>query len=385
VAWSGGTFVRCLALAEGLALKGHNATLVTTSRKARWMRKRLTHEGVSIVEYPAVLPGRARSGWDPFDVARRLVGVMRGEFGNPDVVHAFDSRPAVILPAIALVKSSRAPLVIDWADWWGRGGTIESRGTGILTRLATRRLETWFEETFRVRATRSTVITTALAERARGLGVGQNTITVLPQGCDSIGIVPTDVKLARLRCGIPDGFPIVGYVGTLLKEDASLLFSSFTSLRAVEDRLRLLLIGNPRLPLPEIPGLLRTGFVPRAQLSDYLGACDLFLLPLSDTIANRGRWPSKVNDYLSSGRPTVATPVGDLQHLFAHNEVGMLGRMNDGTFVSSCLTLLADPEARARLGRNARSIAETELSWPRICDSLVSVYLDALRARSHAG
>jgi len=344
----------------------------------------LTYEGVEVFEHPAMLPGRARSGWDPFDVLRRGISVIRGEFGKPDIVHAFDSRPTVILPAMLLARSIQTPLVVDWADWWGRGGTIESRETGRLTRFAVRGLETWFEEAFRNRATRTTVISTALAERARVLGVPQSTITVIPQGCNTSQIVPTDVREARHRCGLPDDGPVVGYVGTLLKDDAPLLFRSFQSLRSIDPRIRLLLIGDTHFLVPQMPGLVRTGYVPRDRLSDYLGACDLFLLPLSDTIANRGRWPSKINDYMASGRPTVATPVGDLPRLFARSDIGQLGHIDNGSFLSACVDLLADPEVRAKKGRNARSVAENELSWARICDILLGVYNEALNAASYA-
>lgn len=382
VAWSGGTFVRCLALARELVKRGHETTLVTTSPTARWRVRRLTRDGIAVFEFPAVLPGRVRSGWDPVDTLRRMVGTIRGEFGQPDIIHAFDSRPTVILPALMLARQARAPLVMDWADWWGRGGTIESRDTGRLTRFAVRGPETWFEEAFRKRATRTTVISTALAARARGLGVLRDSITVLPQGCDAGTIVPIDVVEARRRCGLPEGAPVAGYEGSLLKDDALLLIRLFMSLREVDQRVQLLLIGDPGVGLPQLPGLVRAGFVPRDRLSDYLGACDLFLLPLSDTVANRGRWPSKINDYMSSGRPTVATPVGDLECLFSRHEVGLLGSDHDGSFVAACLRLLADSTARARIGHNARLLAETEFSWARACDVLIGVYHEALGAAS---
>ncbi|MGH7447633.1 MAG: hypothetical protein ACRELT_08735, partial [Longimicrobiales bacterium] len=44
-----------------------------------------------------------------------------------DLIHAFDSRPVVILPALAVRGTAGAPLVLDWADWWGRGGVIGER------------------------------------------------------------------------------------------------------------------------------------------------------------------------------------------------------------------------------------------------------------------
>jgi glycosyltransferase involved in cell wall biosynthesis len=271
--------------------------------------------------------------------------------------------------------------VLDWADWWGRGGTIESRDTGRLLRLVVRGPETWFEEAFRKEASRTTVISTALAGRARDLGVPARLITLIPQGCDIGGITPIDTAEARRRCGLPEGVPIVGYEGGGLKDDARLLIRIYQALRSADDRTLLLHIGDPRFPLPAVAGLIRPGFVPRERLADYLGACDLFLLPLTDTIANRGRWPSKMNDYLSAGRPTVASPIGDLQALFLRSEVGVLGSIDDGSFLAASRKLLSDPGARAKMGHNARRLAETELAWSRVAEQLIDVYTQALAER----
>jgi glycosyltransferase involved in cell wall biosynthesis len=246
-------------------------------------------------------------------------------------------------------------------------------------RFVARGPETWFEEAFRTQAVRTTVISSALAERARNLGVSENSILLIPQGCDIGSIAPVKVAEARLRCGLTQDVPIVGYEGTLLKDDGPLLIRAFEALREADDRIQLLLIGRPQFNLPDMPGLVRTGFVPRDRLADYLGACDVLLLPLADTIANRGRWPSKLNDYLAAGRSTVATPVGDLRQLFARHDIGLLGHLNDGSFIAACLELLADPTRRATFEQNARALAETDLSWSTICEGLVTVYREALR------
>src|SRR5260370_1646863 len=167
MAWSGGRFVSCLSLAKCSVSKGHRVTLATTSQTSRWTRSQSNVGGVDIIEYPALFPGRVRSGWDPVDTLARTISVIRREFGHLDIVHAFDSRPTVILPALLLAKTASTPLIMDWADWWGRGGTIEARDTTRFTRVAVRRVETWFEESFRHRAARTTVISTGLANRAR--------------------------------------------------------------------------------------------------------------------------------------------------------------------------------------------------------------------------
>ena len=79
-------------------------------------------QGVRVVQFPDLLWGIGRTGWDLWDTAQRL-GKVRGE--TFDLVHAFDSRPVVIHPALALQRRG-VPLVMDWADWWGRGGADQA-------------------------------------------------------------------------------------------------------------------------------------------------------------------------------------------------------------------------------------------------------------------
>jgi glycosyltransferase involved in cell wall biosynthesis len=379
VAHRGATFFRAYAVGQQLTLLGHEVTLVSTSASSRFALQSKVSAGVTVVESPAIFPGRARSGWDPLDVVRRVLWCRSPRLSSIDVIHAFDSRPTVIIPALALRRRSGARLVIDWADWWGRGGTIEERPTSALVRSLVRGPETYFEESFRTRADATTVISRALRERALALGVPSETISILPSGSDIESIRPLDRAEARRESGLSEQGPIVGYLGAVLRRDHALLASTITELVRRRDDLRFLLIGNPGIPLPEHPRIIRTGFVPRDRLPYVLGACDVFLLPLVDSIANRGRWPSKINDYLAAGRPVVASAVGDIADLFARARIGALAGSETAALVTACLGLVDDPGRAAEIGRNARTLAETELSWGYISAGFLAAYEGALK------
>ena len=138
VAWSSGTFFRVWHFARQMAQRGHDVTVLSIAPRARWKFHEEIRDCVRMVETPDWLPGRGRTGWDVWDTWQRRIFVRQEQW---DVVHAFDSRPAVILPALA-AQSRGAVLVLDWADWWGRGGTIEERTTGPLVKYAIGPLET---------------------------------------------------------------------------------------------------------------------------------------------------------------------------------------------------------------------------------------------------
>jgi glycosyltransferase involved in cell wall biosynthesis len=322
---------------------------------------------VRVVETPDWLPGRGRTGWDAWDTLRRILYV-RGE--RWDLVHAFDSRPAVILPALA----AGAPLVLDWADWWGRGGTITERTTGPLVRHLVGPLETWFEEHFRTRAQASTVISRALEERAVGLGVKRETVCRIPNGCDVESVRPLERGACRDALGLPRDAPILGHLGAMNASDAEVLFGAWERLTRKRGGCTLLLVGRHYVRVPAIEGIVELGYVPRETLLQSLGACDVLLAPLQDTIASRGRWPSKLNDYLAAGRPVAACAVGDVRELFERHAAGVTSEPTPDAFARAIEELLEDSDARETMGRNARAVAENELSWDRLAGHLENHY-----------
>lgn len=378
VAWSGGTFFRAYHLARMLVRLGHEVTLVTISRDrfaTFGMEKR---EGVWVVESPDLMAGAARSGWDPWDAWRRRQFTRHHSY---DLVHAFDSRPVVVWPALAVARRG-VPLVMDWADWWGRGGAIDERPAGRRLRHVIRPVETFFEEHFRTRADGTTVISAALKRRAVELGVRSETIVTIPGGCDAMTIEARSRKDRRSPNGVEPGTQLIGYSGTLLRGDADLLFEAFARIHRARPGVRLVLIGNPKVPVPPDPAIIQTGFVPFEHMVDWLASCDLLLLPQRDTIANRGRWPSKVNDYLAVGRPIVTTAVGDVAKLFNEQTIGKAVADDAEAVAAAAIALLDDQGRRDECGRNARALAEGPLAWPALAARLDEFYSRVLALRS---
>jgi glycosyltransferase involved in cell wall biosynthesis len=124
------------------------------------------------------------------------------------------------------------------------------------------------------------------------------------------------------------------------------------------------------------PAVVFTGVIDYEMLQDAIAACDAMLLPLCDNLANRGRWPSKICDYLAAGRPVVACAVGDLVELFSNERIGILTKDEPDAFAKAILTLL-DDDLEA-IGQNARTTAERELDWAILTAKLESFYLKML-------
>src|SRR5438128_329122 len=164
-------------------------------------------------------------------------------------------------------------------------------------------VETFFEEAYRPSANANTVISSALYRRALSLGVRSETLLRLIQGSDVEGVRPLDQAAARIRLGFREEGVLIGHVGVLQPRDAEFLSDAHGFIRREWPECRVVLIGrhacNLRKYVENGGEWLETGEVSYEELAWYIAACDALLLPLADTVANRARWPSRVNDYLA--------------------------------------------------------------------------------------
>lgn len=377
-----GTYWRAYHLGRHLARRGHAVTLLSTSPSRRLGFTVTEQDGLSLVQSPDLLSGPLRSGWDPWNTLRRIAWLRGRRF---DIVHAFESRPTVIYPALAAAKSGAA-LVMDWCDWFGRGGSVEERPSA-LQRLLLRPVETYFEEHFRLRAAAATVICTPLRDRALALGVPPESVLLLPNGSDTGRLSPLPIAGARRQVGLPEQAFILGYVGAIFRGDAALMAQAFDILYGQIPHLRLLIAGYCPFDVRSLSAhpeaVIQTGPLDESRLNAYLAASDLFWLPLRDTLANRGRFPLKLTDYMAVGRPVVATAVGDVAPLLEQEPAGLLSPPEPEAFARQTLRLHRDPALRAQMGARARLLAETRFSWERLAAGLEAHYTRALAAARH--
>jgi glycosyltransferase involved in cell wall biosynthesis len=366
----GGAYYRGLNMGVPLARRGHDVTLMTIHPSARLSMVERELDGLKLAESPDLLFGVGRTGWDPWDTLVRTRWIRKQRF---DIIHTVDTRPAVSLPALLGRKKSGAAWIADWTDWWGRGGATTERD-GWLVRTLIGPLEQFFEEKPRPHADGTVVISHALGERAQSLGIDGSGILYLPPGADPDSIRDTSIRDARQRLDLEPGAQYIGYLGNIYQRDANLLFETLSRLE--HSAAKLIMVGDPGCDVPaEVRERVTiTGRLPFNEMLDFLSACDVLALPLSDTIANRGRWPSKINEYVAVGRPTVACEVGDVANLLRDNDIGLLVPPESEEFARRLDELLGDPARAVAMGNRARDIARTTYSQEAMADKLESFY-----------
>jgi glycosyltransferase involved in cell wall biosynthesis len=383
-----GSYYRARGYAEQLVDRGYQVDVVTISERNRLHPFLEFNKGVRIIHSPDLLWGRLRTGWDAWDCVWRT---LRLSGKRVDLIKCYDSRPVSVIPAFALKRLMKVPVVMNWGDWWGRGGTTMERSEGFshqLDRIFSP-IETFFEESFHRHADGVIVMSEALRKRAIALGVPESKIRIIVHGADTERVRPRDRTVARAALGLSQDTLLCGYLGAIFPRDAELLIQAHRRLLAEVPTAKTVLIGHTKYRIAEgaATNLIRTGQLSYEGVLQWIAACDLMLLPLCDSIANRGRWPSKVVDYMAAGRPVVATNVGDVARLIGEGGAGLLTAANPESLAQGILRLYADPH-RSEMGLRGREIACKRLLWTVQTDYLQEfleqVYEEARRSsRQH--
>ena len=372
-------------LAERLAARGHEVTLMCVADTRRFGIREYDKNGVHWVETPDLLPGKLRSGWDPWCALNRWLWLR--QHCDFDLVHAFETRPATIHPLQLMLRKKKIPLVIDWIDWWGRGGLIAEHRPRWY-QILFGGFETFYEEHFRTMADATTVICHALEERAVGLGVPASTISQIRIGSSTDVFSVTGPKTNRSEFGISKQAFVLVFSALDAALDAEMVFKAVRVLKERHPEVQLVMTGNQQDRLTSLANQIgisdhftHLGLVPSEAFPRALTCADVFLLPLQDKVANRGRWPCKVGDYLACGRPVVSNPTGEMKILLSEENVGLLADETPEGFAGAIENLIENEPLREQLGAEARRVAETRLNWDGMIDDLEQSYRVAFEAK----
>jgi len=377
-----GPYHKILELCQALANQGNQVTLLCTSHNNKEGFKNYQFNGIEIVESPDLLKGRLRQGVDPWNALQRIRYLRHQHY---DIIHAIDSRPVVILPALWLKRKLDIPLILSWWDWYGRGGTAVER-SGKCYAKTFGIFETFFEEFFRKYADRATVITTALKNRLEKLKYPSDKIEIHRVGCNARQTKIINRKLALAQLGLENSRPIFCFLGTLFDNDKDLLLDALRIVKSEHSTMpHTILIGNHKIDSQtrEQLSIQTTGYLESLDLVyQFLFAADYALLPMKINVANIARWPSKITEYWTAGLPVVATPVSDFEQIFTDYKVGILSKNDSVASYAEALNCAIDlPESeRRKLSDSGRKYAKTELDWEILARRLIQLYIKTIHS-----
>lgn len=373
-----GTYFRAYGFAKKLSKLGHQITLMSTSRNKKFGYEEFT-ESPNLLQVltPDLFSGMLRSGWDLWNIFHRISWLKDKDF---DLVHAFESRPSVIYPSLFMARK-KIPIIMDWADWFGRGGSVEERQNPLIRKVLLP-VETFYEEHFRNRAKGSTVICSELKNKLIKLGIDEKTILYLPNGVEKRLDLPIDKQIARERTGIDEHIPLIGWLGATFYQDAKLMAKAFNDLLIILPRIHLLIVGNFNQEIKTLVShpdqIIYTGFINQEKLDLFLSSVDIFWLPMNDSNANRGRFPYKLTQYMLYQKPIIASPVGDIPRIFEKGDIGELVPSLPEKYAEATFELFKDYASAKIKGQNAKRIVEKDFLWDQLADELEQFYFQKL-------
>jgi glycosyltransferase involved in cell wall biosynthesis len=192
---------------------------------------------------------------------------------------------------------------------------------------------------------------------------------------------PAEPELRR-HLGL-DEEAVVVYAGNAHPSNAAEIRSLYLAVASVNRAgrpLKLVRLGRDfvRFLDPEIrhvtEHVVHVPLVPRAEVGRHLRLADVLVQPGRVNAFNEYRFPSKLTEFLATGRPVVL-PRANIGRFLADGEECILLERGDALEIASVIErLLADEGLRERLGKGGRAFAERTFSWPESAGKLRRFY-----------
>src|SRR5215210_5413667 len=340
---AGGGGTRSYEFARRFVEAGHGVRMVTAGDGTR------TEDGIEVVGVRGAYSNYMRA--TGLSNARRMfafarfalaatIAALRGP--RPDVIYATSPPLTMALPALAAAARWRAPLVFEVRDLWPEApiqmGALRNRAAQRLARMLERFV---------------------YARSARLIALSPGIRAALP--ADRTELVPNAADLDLFDPAPHAGPFLVSYFGAM--GEANDLSAAVEAARLLPD-VRFVLMGEgkrraalERAAPPNVE--FRTG--PKADVARVAAESATCLTLFKDVPVLATNSPNKLFDTFAAGRPAIVNMDGWMRDLVEKNDAGLYVRAADGEELAEKIAWLRDhPEDAARMGRNARALAERE-------------------------
>jgi glycosyltransferase involved in cell wall biosynthesis len=176
---------------------------------------------------------------------------------------------------------------------------------------------------------------------------------------------------------------IIGYFGSVLAvKGLAVLLKAARILKQMNKPFKILITGNTANN-PDLLQLIKelelqehvilTGYLPHAQLLGIMSVPDILVEPKIEHNENIAGFPQKLAEYLSLGKPIVASAIGDLTEFLSDRENALLCQPGDpDSMAKALLELMADAALRERLARKARETAVNYFECKKIAGQVAT-------------
>jgi len=220
--------------------------------------------------------------------------------------------------------------------------------------------------------------------------VPSDKIVVLSNAVDVRRFKPNPSLRAETRASLQlTTNPLVVFVGSFYQwHDVTTLLKAFSTVLKKHTDAKVILVGDGTerermMSLSKDLGIEQavtfTGFVGHADVSRYVNASDIAVVPVPKMQVNMWLSPMKLFEYMASGKAVIASAMGQIKEVVRDGENGLLIPAGDETALVDALTrLIEDETLRMNLGNQAREDAVNNHSWLQYLNRLESVFNEAI-------
>ncbi len=297
-----------------------------------------------------------------------------------DIVHLQKCHYYASVPAVIAAYVTGRPFHYDWDDWeekiW-----YESCGRGLHSRFigfSFKMLERWLP----ILADSVSCASQRLKELTRTYGVREEYIFDSPVGADLNKFRP-DLNGNWVKEKYEIKGDLVLYIGQLHgAQYVDLLIKAANIVLHKRPELKFMIVGEGFLEkalrqltyeLGIEDKVIFTGAIGHDDVPSYIAAATVCVAPFKNTLVTNCKSPLKIVEYLASGKPIVASLVGETRRMVGG--VGVLVPPGDyHALAGGILRLLNDLRLREKMGQAARIRAEKKYNWSFTADSILSAY-----------
>jgi glycosyltransferase involved in cell wall biosynthesis len=305
--------------------------------------------------------------------------------------------------AVRAIESARPHIIYQRYSRFSLAGVEASLRTGLPLFLEYNGSEVWlgknwdkvgmlgllerFERVNLSAAARIFVVSEVEERNLLRAGVSPQKIIVNPNGVDAEHFRPqVGGERVRQELGIEGNETLVGFVGSFGPWHGVMALAEAIKLMPEDARVRFLLVGSGSLRA-DVENTLRaanalsrvifTGAVSHERVPALLDACDVLVsphVPLADGSEFFGS-PTKLFEYMAMGCGIVASRLGQIGDVLAHEETALLVEPGNVRELSEAiLRLTQSRNLREQLGAAARREAVAHHTWEHNARRVLNAY-----------
>jgi glycosyltransferase involved in cell wall biosynthesis len=347
---------------------------MSPSTEIRIFSKSSKIDNLKIITTPGIFPKSFRSGGFSFlDTLFKLKTVL---YSNFDVIQVTNGhRPSQFIASF-LGKLFKGSLIVDecW-EWLGKGGYSKKRKgfIGHLISLYDNFFELLLKQTFDHIVT----ISSCLKNRFK------NNSTVLHGGSLSNSLKDYNSIDVRKELEIKKNIFLVGMSNVIPTdhEDNIVFFRALEVLTKSYSDLFLLVTGTDNDYIDNIKDsfhfskrIIFPGWVSFDKYNKILSSCNIFVLPISDSLTNRARWPNKLGDYFCLNRPVITNPTGDIPEYFSLYKLGLLCDHSPEGFINAISEMYLNRVSLNEYNKDSIYVSKNILSFEKRIDRLDEIF-----------